>query len=76
MKGKNERKAAEFANNNETGIASALPIPKDNHLTMEGIKHDDDDFDIICLSGGMITFSLSVEFQQKKQVLLLCQKAW
>lgn len=72
---KKERKAAVFANNNETGIACVLPVPNDNPLTMKGVKRDDDDFNIICLSGGMTTFSLSMEFQQKKQVLLLCQKA-
>ncbi|XP_009947172.1 PREDICTED: uncharacterized protein CFAP54, partial [Leptosomus discolor] len=64
--GKKERKPAEFKTPSEKGIACALPVPKDNPLTMEGVEHyghDDDDFNIICLSEGTTTFSVSMSME-------------
>lgn len=43
LKGQQERKPAEFETPKEIEIACALPIPKDNLLTMKGVWHDGDD---------------------------------
>lgn len=37
LKGKKERKLAEFKSPNEIGIGHALPVPKDNPSTMKWV---------------------------------------